>query len=189
MTEMTAAKDRMSDTAFRMMAPAFKIADFFSPRTGKLDDFGIKEGFIVIDYGRGPGRYIPEASKLAGTSGKVYAVDIHELVIKSVRDVIKKRNLQNVETIQISDYRTPLPDNTAHIIYALDMFHGISQPDRLQGEWRRLLRPDGQLVLEDGHQLRKTTKKKIADAGFFIVYTEKKEHLICKPKKNDFSGS
>lgn len=177
-----AARDRMSNTAFKMMTLAFKIADFFSPRTGKLGDFGIKEGFTVIDYGCGPGRYIPEASNLAGSSGKVYAVDIHELAVNSVRELIKKRKLQNVETIHISGYRTPLPDNTAHIIYALDMFHGINQPDQLQKEWRRLLKSDGQLILEDGHQPRKRTKKKIADAGFFIIQTEKKEHLICKPK-------
>ncbi|MFH2057603.1 MAG: SAM-dependent methyltransferase [Pseudomonadota bacterium] len=50
----------------------------------KLDQFGIEKGFILVDFGCGPGSFVEHASKLLDNDGKVYAVDVHPLAIKAI---------------------------------------------------------------------------------------------------------
>ncbi|GAH22746.1 unnamed protein product, partial [marine sediment metagenome] len=71
--------DRMSDIGFRSMTLMYKFVDFFYPFDKRVKMLNIKEGFTVIDYGCGPGRYVGSVSQLVGENGKVYAVDIHRL--------------------------------------------------------------------------------------------------------------
>jgi hypothetical protein len=47
-------------------------------------------------------------------------------------------------------------------------------------ELGRILKPDGTLVMDDGHQSRVMTKKKLKDAGIFKIVEESKNHLKCR---------
>ena len=72
---------QMSNLAW-LMSVEFKLRDFFGPRKGILKEVGIKPGFQVLDYGCGPGSYVPAAAEMAGKTGKIYALDAHSLAIK-----------------------------------------------------------------------------------------------------------
>ncbi|HPQ55255.1 MAG TPA: class I SAM-dependent methyltransferase [Spirochaetota bacterium] len=174
--------DRMPDTAFKLMNLAFKLMDLFHRPGKKLNTFGIQQGFTVIDYGCGPGRYLKTASELAGPSGKVYAADIHELAIENARSIAEKHNLGNVETVLITEYSCPLEDETADLLYALDMFHMVSKPEPFLRELHRLVKKNGILILEDGHQPRKVTKAKLDSVKIWDIVDETKQHLKCRPK-------
>ena len=76
--------DRMPDVAFRMMSLMLAVRDRFVAMDKRLDDFGLRPGQTVVDYGCGPGSYIRKAAALVGESGRVYAVDIHELAVATV---------------------------------------------------------------------------------------------------------
>ena len=176
-------RERMPDIAFKMMSFIFKIKDALFPVDKSLDNFGIKKGFIVIDYGCGPGRYLKRASQLVGKKGKVYAVDIHKLAIESVKKKIKKFNLKNVEPVLVTGYSCSIKNNTADIIYALDMFHMIKEPKLFLKELNRLLKKNGFLIIDDGHQPRNKTKIKIKNSKVFKIIKESKELLKCIPIK------
>ncbi|MBW1709117.1 MAG: class I SAM-dependent methyltransferase [Deltaproteobacteria bacterium] len=173
--------DRMPDIAFKMMSFLFKIMDIFYPFEKRIAGLGLKEGFTVVDYGCGPGRYIDKVSRLVGETGKVYAVDIHELAISSVKKKIEKYDLKNVEPVLVDGYSCDIEDNAADVIYALDMFHMIKEPVLFLKELRRIVKKDGFLIIDDGHQARKNTKVKLTGSDLWTIAEETKDHLKCVP--------
>ena len=173
--------EKMSDAGFRMMVLLFKVIDFFYPYVRRrIRKFGIEVGMLVVDYGCGPGRYAVEFSKLVGDRGMVYAVDIHELAIEAVRRKIEKSGIRNIKPILANGYDSTLPDNTADVICAIDMFFIIKNPMEFLRELKRIINEDGVLVIDDGHQPRSVTKKKILDSGLWDIVEETKDHLKCK---------
>ena len=173
--------DRMPDLAFRGMSFLFLIWGIFASPAKKLKKFGIKAGDTVIDFGCGPGNYIKAVSQLAGSNGIVYAADVHELAIKAVNKKIKKYNLKNVRTVLVKDYKCKLKDNTADVIYALDMFHMVKQPDLFLKELHRLLKKNGKLFIEDGHQPREQSKQKMINSKKWSITEETKGWLVGVP--------
>jgi ubiquinone/menaquinone biosynthesis C-methylase UbiE len=175
--------DRMPDLAFRMMALIFKIRDIFIHKDKILDEFGIRQGQSVVDYGCGPGSYIRKASELVGTAGKVYAVDIHELAIEAVKKLIGKENLRNVTALVVSNGRCPLEDNIIDLIYALDMFHMVANPGAFLKELNRISKPDGILYIDNGHQKRAEARMKINASEAWKIIEENHRYMKCQPIK------
>lgn len=135
---------------FRLMAFWFIFRDMFLPRENVLLEVGIKPGFSILDYGCGPGSHTIIAAKLAGETGKVYALDIHPLAIQQIKNMSEKKKLANVETI-LSDCATGLPDQSVDVALLYDTFHGLSEPDEVLAELHRVLKPDGILSFNDHH--------------------------------------
>jgi len=119
---------------------------------------------------------------LVGDKGKVYAVDIQELAIQKVREKVTRMGLTNIETVLARGYDSGLPDEVADMVFAIDMFFGIRNPKVFLGEIKRIVKKDGILVIDDGHQSRRETMRKIEEAGQWNIIEETKDHLICKPK-------
>jgi ubiquinone/menaquinone biosynthesis C-methylase UbiE len=174
--------DRMPGWAFRIMACMFDLSDLFRSPDSKLDPFNIQKDQTVIDYGSGTGRYLPRASELVGENGLVYAVDIHQLAIKSASGRIEKNNLKNVKPVLTDGKTVNIPTHTADIIYALDMFHMVKDYEGFLKELCRITKPDGILFLEDGHQPRSSTKEKILKSGCWIIIKETPTFVECTPK-------
>jgi len=174
--------ERMPDIAFKIMSFALKVIDIFSPRNKRLDSFGIKKDSIVIDYGCGPGSYLEKASKLVGDNGKIYAIDIHELAIKSAHKIIEKHNLKNIEPVLVKNYSCKIKDSVADLIYCLDTFHMIKDSNLFLQELHRLLKKNGVLIIDNGHQSRQETKRKIVGSKIWKISEEFKDYLKCVPK-------
>ena len=173
--------DKMPDWAFRVMAFMFNVADIFSSPKKRLAPFNIRPGQTVIDYGSGTGRYLPPAAELVGSQGLVYAVDIHALAVEAAFRQIRKYNLKHVKPVQTDGKTVNIPSQAADIIYALDMFHMVKDTDRFLTELRRLIKPDGVLYLEDGHQPRSQTREKVLKPGCWEITGETKSFIKCKP--------
>jgi ubiquinone/menaquinone biosynthesis C-methylase UbiE len=175
--------EKMPDFAFRMMKIFFIIYYFFKPAGKYLRKFGIKPGYVVVDYGCGTGACIKDASSLAGENGTVYAVDIHEMAIASVEKLIRKHNLTNVKTVLTDGNRSILHNETADLVYAMDMFHMVKDTDSFLKELNRITKKEGTLIIEDGHQPRSASREKILKSGCWEIIGEKKRFLKCTPTK------
>jgi ubiquinone/menaquinone biosynthesis C-methylase UbiE len=174
--------DRMFDAGFKIMTVLYKARDFFLPTIERrIQTFGIQPGMTVVDYACGPGRYTIHYARLVGPTGRVFAVDIHELAIAAVQKKIERYHPENVTPILAQGYSCGLPDHIAHLVTALDMFFFVQDPTALLAELRRITRPEGILVLDDGHQSRETTHRKLTAAASWEVVEESKDHLVCKP--------
>jgi ubiquinone/menaquinone biosynthesis C-methylase UbiE len=180
---MTTGKNReyIPNFAFKIMTLIMGLVDLFTNKAGKkIKTLNLKPGQTVIDYGCGPARYVKDASKIVGDSGKVIAIDIHPLAIKKVKVKIKKYGLTNVEAVLASGYKTNISNETADVVYALDMFHMIEQPKELLTELARLIKLNGRVIIEDGHQPRTETKLKIENAKILRIVCETKLFVECK---------
>jgi ubiquinone/menaquinone biosynthesis C-methylase UbiE len=135
---------------FRGMSLIFQIRDFLSPRDDILQEAGIQPGFQVLDYGCGPGAYVPGIVERVGESGKVYALDLHPLAVQRVQALARKRRLENVETI-CSDCETRLPDGSVDVVLLYDIFHMLSEPYAVLAELHRILKKNGTLSVIDPH--------------------------------------
>ena len=158
-----------SNLDFRLMSLQYKLRDFLLPRIEILKEVGIKPGFIVLDYGCGPGSYLIPLAELVSESGKIYALDIHPLAIKRVQRIASKGRLKNIETI-LSDCKTGLPDNGVDVVLLYDIFHGLSEPQIVLEELHRLLKPNGILSFNDHHMKDSEIRTEVTARGFFKLF-------------------
>ena len=174
-------RELMPDIAFHIMSFMIDIHEHFSHYSERLENFDIKNGSTIIDYGCGPGRYITKASQIVGNEGMVYACDIHPLAIKHVKKVISKNKLSNVKPILVKGYSCDLNDEVADSILVLDTFHMIKEPSIFLKEIHRLLKKNGTLIIDDGHQPREQTIAKIGNSSLWDIIEETDDYLKCIP--------
>ncbi|HET6588549.1 MAG TPA: methyltransferase domain-containing protein [Candidatus Nitrosocosmicus sp.] len=105
----------MNSLSFRFMALYFWFRDYFSPPTKTIQRIGIQSGINILDFGAGSGSYSIPAAKLVGSTGKVYAADIHPLAIKQIRKKAEIKGIKNLYTI-FTDCETKLPDSSIDIV-------------------------------------------------------------------------
>jgi ubiquinone/menaquinone biosynthesis C-methylase UbiE len=175
--------DRIPDIAFKLMSWMFIIRDRFMSPWSILDEFAIERGQTVVDYGCGPGSYLKRVSELVGPEGRVLAVDIHDLAIKAVKRRIDKEQLSNVIAVRADGGNSALPDETADVVYALDMFHMVREPEVFLRELNRLCKDKGLLYIDNGHQSRETARSKIRSSGAWEIVEETRRYLKCSPTK------
>ena len=174
--------ERMPAAAFRMMVFVMKIEDFFWRRIdARVQTFGIRPGMTVVDYGCGPGRYTARFARLVGEGGRVYAVDVHELAVHEVQQKTARLGLRNVTAVLARGYDSTLPGGVADVVCALDMFFGVREPTTLLAELKRIAKPGGILIIDDGHQPRAATIAKIRAAGQWSIVSETRDHMTCTP--------
>jgi ubiquinone/menaquinone biosynthesis C-methylase UbiE len=164
--EETAMDKPTSSFHFKVMSLAYKFRDLHLPRMSILKEVGIKPGFRVLDYGCGSGSYIIPLVELVGESGKVYALDMHPLAIRKVQSIASKKKLTNVETI-LSNCQTGLPNDSLDVVLLYDIFHHLSDPNRILEELYRVLKPDGTLSFSDHHMKENEIVSGVTNSGLF----------------------
>ena len=99
--------------------PAFLIGFMDSPVRRWIQSpakvvgwMGIEGGMQVLELGPGSGVFTVEASRLAGETGRVFAVDIQPEVISKLESRLRREGITNVVTKVASAYELPLPDNS-----------------------------------------------------------------------------
>ncbi len=181
-------KDKIPNIPFRFMSLSITLRDILFPVRNKLNGFDIKKGFVVIDFGCGPGSYVEKASQLVGDGGKVYAVDVHVLAIRSINKKVKKKSLSNVVPVLSTGYPVDIDSHSADVIYALDMFHHVKDARAFLEELNRLLKPSGALFIESGHQPLDKAKEKIVNSGLWEIINEEKGTYKCIPVDNSMDA-
>jgi ubiquinone/menaquinone biosynthesis C-methylase UbiE len=137
------------------MTALFKIRDWFRPRDVLLDEVPLKAGDTVLDYGCGPGSYIPALASRVGESGTVIAVDIHPLAVQRVEALAKRQGLHNVEA-QLTDgvHLDGLVDGSVDVVLLCDVFHMLGDQEGVLTELHRVLSPNSVLIVNDPHMDR-----------------------------------
>ena len=173
----------MSRVGFKFMNFAFRIRDLLRSRMDVLKEAGIEPGFCVLDYGCGQGSYVVPLARLVGSSGEIYALDIHPLATKEVQRKATQNAIKNLKTID-SDCNTGLPDNNVDVVLLYDTFHDLSRPDDVLRELHRVLKPDGTLSFSDHHMNETDISARITKKGFFKPLAKgKKTYSFSKVSK------
>jgi ubiquinone/menaquinone biosynthesis C-methylase UbiE len=168
-----------SNLDFRLMSLVIRLRDLRLPRREILKEVGIQTGFQVLDFGCGPGSYVPAVSELVGPAGKVYALDIHPLAVQSVQRLVSRKGLTNVETV-LSDCQTGLPDESLDVALLYDIYHDLAEPEAILKEIHRVLKPDGVLSFNDHHMKDEEVRKEIASGSSFRLVEKRRMTFVLK---------
>jgi ubiquinone/menaquinone biosynthesis C-methylase UbiE len=146
-------------------------------------EFDIKHGDIVLDLGCGPGDYVIEAAKRAGSSGLVYALDIKKELLDDLDNRAIQEDLKNIKTIACDiTEKLPIPDRCIDLCIIVTVLHitEISKRiDCLLSETNRVLKGGGKLITID-------VKKECESFGPPINMRLMPEELESTMKKNRF---
>ncbi len=150
------------------MAFKFLIRDLIRPRRNILKEVGLKPGFRVLDFGCGPGGYVAVTSRMVGSTGEVIALDRNPVAIEFVKNLIARKRLGNVRTIQ-SDGTTGLPDSSVDVILLYDILHHLPSDGSTLRELHRVLKPDGVLSVRDHHMQEADICSRVAESDLFAL--------------------
>lgn len=124
---------------------------FSSPRDIVLQ-LALRDGMKVGDFGAGSGHYARAAAAVVGQSGKVYAIDIQEDVLKHLKLNTHTHHQSTIQTIW-GDIEKPggthLRDQSLDAIILANAFFQIENRFALLKEMKRVLKPGGKLMVVD----------------------------------------
>ncbi len=160
----------MSNISFRIMCFFLRRMNSKAKIDRKLDLIPINKGDIIVDYGCASGHYSIIAAKKVGKNGKVYAVDIHPLSAKYVRNAAKKDNLDNLSNIEpiCTSKSTGISPNSVDKVILFDVFQMFKDPNPILKELHSILKKEGKLAVELDHSMSiEETIKKIEATKLF----------------------
>jgi ubiquinone/menaquinone biosynthesis C-methylase UbiE len=170
----------MSNFHFRLMAVFLKLRDLFLPPRIIVKEAGIKQGSVVLDFGCGPGGFAIAAAEMAGSDGRVYALDVHPLAVKMTEKAAARKGLRNIETIR-SDCATGLEDKSVDVILLYDTFHILSDRRAVLEKLYRVLKDDGTLSFSDHHIKENEIISEITSGGMFrLLQKGKRTYSFAK---------
>lgn len=108
-----------------------------------------KPGQTVADIGAGEGEYSFAASALLGDNGEVYATELDEKKLQTIKDEVAKRGLKNVVVLQAAEKDTNLPANCCDAIFLRRVYHHLTAPQEIDACLLRNLKPGGLLAIID----------------------------------------
>jgi ubiquinone/menaquinone biosynthesis C-methylase UbiE len=178
----------MNSIGFRFMSLYFRFRDYLSPPTKIIERIGIQAGANILDFGAGSGSYSIPVAKIVGSTGRVYAADIHPLAIKEIRKKAEIKGIKNLYTI-FTDCETKLPGSSIDIVLLFYVLHDFKDPDSIIRELERILKSNGILVIMD-HKFyntkvvstisHATSALKLRDAGERNVKSKEKLLIFSK---------
>jgi ubiquinone/menaquinone biosynthesis C-methylase UbiE len=113
---------------------------------------GLKEGMRVGDLGAGSGHHALSVAHVVGPLGRVYAVDIQEDVLTTLKNEAARQSLKNVETIW-GDFEklggTKLKDQALDAVILSNTLFQLERKESAIAEIKRILKPGGRLLVID----------------------------------------
>lgn len=177
-------KEQLTDSGSRLMNLMLNTKEKIYPYAeNRAKTFGIIDGMTIVDYGCGPGCYTIPFAQIVGKQGKVIGVDLSKIALEKTEQKAKKKNLNNIILSLAKGYESNIDSEIADIVFALDMFFMVENPNAFLKELYRICKKDGILIIDDGHQSRESTKKKIIDSEVWDISEENKGFLKCKKTK------
>ena len=168
-----------------LMAPFFIIMEIMRPpkwRKKWIERSGIREGIVFLEEGFGFGTSPIIASKIVGSKGKVYALDVMPINVATLWVRAKLRRLKNLNIILADAKYTGLADKSADIVFLCDALHDFSDKQGTLKELFRVLKKDGKIaILEDTIKKAKYATKLVRQIGSFSLLEQ--EGRFCKFQK------
>jgi ubiquinone/menaquinone biosynthesis C-methylase UbiE len=170
----------LSNLGFRLMSLGFRLRDMIRSPSDIIAELFPQPGMVVLDFGCGPGSFSLAAARFVGPTGRVYALDIHPLAIRSVQRAAAKQGLTNVQPILGSNF-TQLGDSSIDVIILYDVIHAIPDLLPLIQEMRRVLKSDGVLSVSDHHLQDEDILGSITAGNYFQLANRGRWTFSFKP--------
>jgi ubiquinone/menaquinone biosynthesis C-methylase UbiE len=112
-----------------------------------LDALDLTPGLVVADVGAGSGYISVRMARRVGPGGHVYATDIQPEMIALLEERLADEKIANVTPVlgRIDDPN--LPEGALDLELLVDVYHELSEPQKMLRGLRAALKPGGRLVL------------------------------------------
>lgn len=112
-----------------------------------IEAIGVKPGMMIGDVGAGVGYFSIRLAKRVGPTGKVYANDVQPEMLSILKRRAAAAKVSNIETVLGTEADPELPKGALDLVLMVDVYHELSQPQRMLRKIRQSLKPDGRLIL------------------------------------------
>lgn len=149
----------------------------FANPESNIAQFNLREGMRVADFGAGAGGYTKSISSHVGHTGRVYAVEIQEVLFKKLIEEVKNYPLKNVECI-MGDLEvrggSKLADKSMDAVVVSNILFQSEDKLSLIEEIKRVLKPKGRVLVIDWAD----SFGGMGPAPVYLVPKIKAEHLF-----------
>lgn len=124
----------------------------FTDPEHNIQQFGLKSGAKVADFGAGSGFYVFETAKAVGGAGKVYAVDIQKDLLEKIKNEAVKRGFSNVEIVWADVEKlggTHFRNDTIDAVVISNILFQTEAKEAVVSEAKRILKPGGRVLMID----------------------------------------
>ncbi|MCJ7468529.1 MAG: methyltransferase domain-containing protein [Maribacter sp.] len=149
--------------------------------TPKLFQYAqIDIGSVVADVGCHEGYLSIRLAKKVGQTGKVYAVDVREDRLRTLKENMAFDKLSNIEII-LGDYDDPkLPTGVLNAIFVIDTYHEIDDYKAMLTHLKKSLIKGGRLlILEKLKEHAKDESREVQVAAHTLSLKYVKEELLA----------
>ena len=119
------------------------IRRFLQPPDQLVSKLNIRPRDVVVDFGCGPGFFTVPLARIAG---KTIAVDVSPRMLERAASYAKKSGV-TVQSLTSSGTEIKLGDNSVDMVFLNHVFHEIEDRSIVLGEFLRIMRPSGRLVI------------------------------------------
>jgi ubiquinone/menaquinone biosynthesis C-methylase UbiE len=162
---------------------------------------GIAGGSSVADVGAGDGFLTLRIAPIVGENGHIFAVDISDSKLQSLKQRVADAHFANVEIVKGDEGDPRLPAGQLDVVIILNSYHEMPRFREILAHIRESLKPGGRLLIaEPGplpteqtraeqiarhHISSKFVAEEMAQAGFTIL--EQRERFAQIPEANWYS--
>lgn len=117
-----------------------------------VNEFGLAPGMSAADFGSGSGYFTILMAQRVGKEGRVYALDIMESALDSVREKAKAAGVENIELIRTNLEvlgSSGLSDQSQDIVLLANILFQSDKKSEIIKEAKRVLKDSGTLVIID----------------------------------------
>ena len=107
----------------------------------------VAKGSSVADIGAGSGYMTVRLARIVGPMGRVYANDIQPAMLQLLQQNVARAKLANVTPVLGTFDDPKLPPASVDLVIMVDVYHELSQPQRMLQRIGEALKPGGRLVL------------------------------------------
>jgi ubiquinone/menaquinone biosynthesis C-methylase UbiE len=156
-----------------------------------FEAIGVRDGSVVCEMGAGDGELSLAAARIVGPSGRVYASELGDDRLKTLRAKLAGHDLAQVTVVEGDAHRTNFPEGGCDALFMRNVYHHFGSPGAMNASIAEALRPGARLAIvdftpppggeaacpadrgKDGmHGITlETLSRELKDAGFEIVST------------------
>ena len=111
-----------------------------------LEALNLRPGEVVADLGAGSGYFTFRMAPKVGKTGKVFAVEIQEAMLKTLRARASSLKAANVEVVRGTETDPHLPPGSVDLVLVVDVYHELAYPFEVMTKVREALKPGGRVV-------------------------------------------
>lgn len=100
----------------------------------------------LVDLGTGTGRVL---ELFATQATNMHGIDLSREMLAIARSMLERNGIRHAKLRQSDIFAVPLPDASADVVTIHQVLHFLDEPQKALLEARRIMKPDGKLVIVD----------------------------------------